>query len=346
MGDLDELAARVGPLFTAAQAGDQRIAARTLSSRPGVRRLAPGLYVVAAAWDARRPDEQQRLLARWAQERRPSGVVSHHTAAAVHGLPLPPSGAGHVCLTVTRGRTVSSPVPVRLEPGRLAPERTTTIDGLVVTTPARTVADCLRTMPLPDGVAIADAALARGLVTYPELERERHDQRRWPGVGRVDLGLWLSDPARESWLESASFVTLWRHGVPLPEHQTVVFDETGRFVARVDGLWREAGVVGEVDGVEKYLGGPQEPASVEVAQRELLKEERRQRALEALGLTVVRWGISVRHDERERRVRDAMLSARPELVIATYESHPRSRHDWRATVVQPPLERRNRRRPT
>lgn len=345
MDDLDALALDVGPVFTPAQAGDRGIAPRTLSIRSGVRRLAPGLYVVLSAWDLCRPDERQRHLARWAQAQRPYGVVSHHTAAAIHGLPLPPSGLDHVCLTVARGRTVSTTIPVRLEPGRLDAQRTMEVSGLVVTTPARTVADCFRTLTLPDAVAIADAALARGLVTYPQLERERHDQRRWPGVGRVDLGMWLSDPTRESWLESASFVTLWRHGVPLPEHQTVVRDATGRFVARVDGLWRDDGVVGEVDGVEKYLGGPYEPASVEVAERELRREGLRQDALEALGLVVVRWGIAVPHVERCRRVREAMACATPRLVTATYEMHPRSRHAWRGTVVQPPLERRNRRRP-
>ena len=71
-----------------------------------------------------------------------------------------------------------------------------------------------------------------------------------------------------------------------------VYDARGRFVARVDGIWRERGTVAEADGAGKYLGeltldGPSGAAAARLVLAEKIREDR----LRGTGLEVVRWGF-------------------------------------------------------
>ena len=88
---------------------------------------------------------------------------------------------------------------------------------------------------------------------------------------------------------------LWQLGVPLPECQVSVYDARGRFVGRVDGIWRERGTVAEADGAGKYLGeltldGPSGAAAARLVLAEKIREDR----LRGTGLEVVRWGFQDR----------------------------------------------------
>ncbi len=86
----------------------------------------------------------------------------------------------------------------------------------------------------------------------------------------------LVDGRRESAAESLSFGHMALAGLPLPDVQVLLADEEGELY--VDFLWREAGLVGEVDGNLKYT-----------TPDALVAERRRQRRVEACGLRVVRW---------------------------------------------------------
>jgi len=162
-----------------------------------------------------------------------------------------------------------------------------------VTSVARTVIDCLRELPLPDAVAIADAALRRGLIVEAELSAVRQEQRGWPFITAADTGLRLLDPLRETWFESWSFIRLWQLGVDLPESQVSVHDHRGRFLGRVDGLWRDDATVAEADGLGKYLGqfDPDGP-SAEAAARTVVAEKAREDRMRDCGLEVVRWDLA------------------------------------------------------
>jgi hypothetical protein len=165
--------------------------------------------------------------------------------------------------------------------------------GIHLTTPGRTVADCLRQLHLADGVAVADAALRQGLVSLGGLAALRREQRRWQGVTRTDAALPLLDPRRENWLESASAAVLGEWGLPLAVPQVEVLDERGDFLGRVDAYWEEAGVVGEADGRGKYLeddNGSSLPARA-VAER-LVASAARESRLRDIGLEVIRWDPS------------------------------------------------------
>ncbi len=247
------------------------------------------------------------------------GVASHLSAAVVFDLRLPLTGAGPVTLTspdlddCTRHserfvRQVAS------LPDRDCTERTVTCCGdswrVRVTAPARTVADNLRHLDLPDAVALGDGALRSGTTTYEAVAEVLRRQERWPYADHGRLALPLLDPRRETWLESYSFARLHRLGVPMPEPQVTIRDEQGRFVARVDGLLEEWGVVLECDGREKYFiddlpttGASALGPTIEDAQRVMARkvesEKRREDLLRDLGAEVVRWGTAEVHRSPE-----------------------------------------------
>jgi hypothetical protein len=180
------------------------------------------------------------------------------------------------------------------------------VRGLAVTSPARTLADCLRLLPAEDAVPLVDAALRRGASTRAEVEAVLARQYTWPFAGVAAASLALVDPRRESALESRSAVVMHRHAIPAPEPQVRILDTRGRQVARVDFAWLRWGVVGEADGRVKYSGD---------AARAIEEEKDRQARLEALGLVVVRWGARHLHGdlpELVRRLRAALAAGDPE----------------------------------
>ena len=189
-------------------------------------------------------------------------------------------------------RTATPRTLLRLEPAGLPRADVDACEGLAVTTVARTVIDCLRELPLPDAVAIGDAALRAGWVAPQSLERMRAGQRGWPYITNADRALPMLDGRRENWFESWSFTRLWQLGIEPPEPQVAVYDRHGRFLGRVDGLWLEDGVVAEADGSGKYLGEfDPDGASGQAAARVVLAEKVREDRIRDCGLEFVRWGV-------------------------------------------------------
>ena len=263
--------------------------------------LVRGAWCRQEVWDAADLVMRTRLVA-VAHHRRCSGsVISHLSAAAMHGLPMPlaprrpvdphPPTPAWLTLPLGAGASPRRPGPLTVEVAALAPADVERVGPSVwgapiaVTTTARTVVDCLRTLPSHDAVAIADAAARRG-TTRTALEGALGRQARWPGGPHARGLLGLVDPRRGSWLESVSAVVLHEPGFPPGEPQVEVRTPDGRFVARVDVLWRDLGVVGEADGWAEYTA---DDPSLRGAQRALRAEKQREDALRDLGLEVVRW---------------------------------------------------------
>lgn len=92
------------------------------------------------------------------------GVVSHASAARLHGLALPTAPAV-VDVTVPPGARPRPVDGVRLHWSRLGPGDTV---GRV-TTVLRTVLDCAVVLPFEEAVAVADSALGERLLTASEL---------------------------------------------------------------------------------------------------------------------------------------------------------------------------------
>jgi hypothetical protein len=216
-------------------------------------------------------------------------VLSHLTAALAYGWAAPldvdptpwatrlPGGGAH---TRRRCGYVRQVAPL---PAYQVFER----EGVTLTAPARTVADCLRHYPAETSVPIADSALAQG-VDPREVQRILQQQSGWPYAARGAASARLLDGRREGWLESRSVVTIHRLGLPLPTPQVSVFDERGRFVGRVDLLWESLGVVGEPDGWAKYTLSDGQLTSLD----RLRAEKQREDGLRSLGYEVVRWATA------------------------------------------------------
>jgi predicted transcriptional regulator of viral defense system len=109
-------------------------------------------------------------------------VLSHVSAAAVHGLRVP--AAAPVVVHITR------PPPAKSRRGRsiwvhrgiLEPDEVDVVDDLVVTSPVRTVIDCARTMAMSDGQALVRDAVDAGLVTGTALHDGLRRRPRAPGA--------------------------------------------------------------------------------------------------------------------------------------------------------------------
>ncbi len=255
------------------------------------RRLVQGAFCQASQWERSAPHERHLLLARAVLLTRgepDAHALSHVSAAVLHGLPVSHQLLDTVWTTTPAGlgrSTRYSPL-LRREVAPLPARQVTAVAGLPVTTLARTLADCLRHLDLLESVPMADAALYAQTsrldgLSLNQVARVLDEQASWPYAHSARRALPLVDGRRESVLESRSALTMAAHGLPAPQPQARIVDASGRFVARVDFLWKDRGVVGEADGAGKYR--TDDPARV------IQEEKDRQARLEALGLVVVRW---------------------------------------------------------
>lgn len=273
------------------------------------RPLRRAVYIDESRYAVLNPSEQHlTAVVATLMARTDGAVASHLSAAAAYGWSLPLAGTGPV--TITDGN-LDAPtrrlkeLTVQVASLPAADDGTVSI-GVIgtrwevrATSRARTVADNLRHLANPDGVALADSALRQGRVSYDQVAAVLRRQACWPYAERARRALPLVDPRRESWLESFSFVRLHQMGLAMPEPQVSLFDARGTFVARVDGWLEDEALALEADGQAKYFLN-EEPMSADVelaadelldlARRRLLKEKERRDRIVDLGAELVRWG--------------------------------------------------------
>ena len=227
-------------------------ALRRAAGRGELVRVAPGTYVSAPAWVAASPEERHAVVVRATVARTTSDiVVSHRSALAVHGFPLasPMPSRVHV-VDRARSATKTTGLMVR-HSAALADHEITELGGLRVVSPVRAASDVSRLESLRSSVMALDHGLRLGAFDHSAL---RAAVERAPRVGRrrALIALDLADALAESPGESLSRVVMVEIGVPLPELQREFWDRWG-LIGRVDFWWPELGVVGEFDGLTKYL---------------------------------------------------------------------------------------------
>ncbi|MFC8922460.1 hypothetical protein [Cellulosimicrobium sp. NPDC057127] len=282
-------------------------------------RLRRGAYLFGGAPTGARPSPcHARAAARARIEAVSRQLEGAHwfcgpSAALLWGLPLwaLPRGV-HVVQRNVPGRGAGADV-VRHR-SVIAPHDLATRDGLPVTTLARTVVDCARSLPARDGLVVVDAALRRG-VSHDELRR-RAASSRGRGVVRARAVIDVADGGSESPGESATRYALLRQGLPAPRTQVPVVTRLGRF--RADMGWAEWRLLVEFDGFVKYgelAGG--DPARV------LFEEKRRQEAMEEEGWRVVRVTRADLRQEEELAAR-----VRRRLPSGAVVPHPRRTELW------------------
>lgn len=223
----------------------------------------------------------------------PRTVLSHTSAAVLHGLPVPDDILFRV--TATRFRTTrgggNSRKKLRIFAAALAPEDIVEIGSLPVTSLSRTAADLARVLDQSDAVVLLDAALhdPRG----GELSGMREQIADHIGIGRSRNNtfaaiqrLGLADGRADSPLETRIRLVFHRNGIDKPVLQWQIYDESGTFVARTDFAWPELGVVGEADGLVKYL---KHLRPGETPADAVVREKQREDRIRKRGLLVGRW---------------------------------------------------------
>ncbi|MFD7841896.1 hypothetical protein ACFV4K_03000 [Nocardia sp. NPDC059764] len=254
-----------------------------------------------------RREQHRQLIGALLPEMAAGSVVSHQSAAVLYGTTLWRTPLDRVCVTRNRkggGRTRpfakvhGSPV-----------DRAVEVDGLPVTTPARTVVDLALTLPFEAAVVAGDALAGRFGLTTAELGEEIAKAKGRYGIGQAKAVIALLDGRSQSIGESLSRTMIEQHALPLPSSQGNVLTPDGRFVARVDFYYESAGVLCEFDGPTEY-GRLLRPGQDFAAT--IHRERIRETHLRALGFEVVRWTWDdLIRDRAARRLRAALSRSRP-----------------------------------
>ena len=184
-----------------------------------------------------------RAKALWLRSRR-RGVLAGFSASALHGSKwIDPSRPAEIIHT-NRRRAGG----VRVCEERIEPDEIAVVDGMRVTTPARTALDLARRHPTDTAVAAVDALVQATELKMVDVEQlvDRYRGRRGMKAARIALGLvdGGAQSPKETWLR----LLLVRAGFPQPQTQIVVHNEWGWPDAYLDMGWEDIKVAAEYDG--------------------------------------------------------------------------------------------------
>lgn len=204
---------------------------------------------------------------------------SHTTAARIHGMPLPKrlerDARIHVASPTGRSRMVRSGVV-----GHRLKSATTTVDGLVVETPADTFVHLAALLTVDELVIVGDWLVNPRRSDPLDVGDLRDTLRRYEGargVAKARRALGMVRVGAESPRETTTRLLILRAGLPAPVLQHEVFDGAGTFVARLDLSWPRLRLAVEYDGEEHFTSHARGERDVH-----------RIRALERLGWTIIR----------------------------------------------------------
>jgi len=256
-------------------------------------RVRNGVFVAGSQWPSTATD-QHLLRARAEQVAHPGAVISHGSAALLHGLPHPGRGAwdaAPVSLTTDGGpRPILAGVAYHhgaLPAGQVVRDAA----GYRVTSVSRTAIDLARDLDLPEALMLLDAAARLACQQFLSRPR-RADYRNVRMVtaarklldeaaltvrcARLEAAIALVEPCRESPIESLAAGHFHLAGLPCPLFQEPVRTRLGVFFP--DCYWPEHRLIGEADGAVKYADADA-----------YVKEKEREQAFRDVGFRVVRW---------------------------------------------------------
>ena len=284
-------------------------------------RLRKGIYIGAS--DLAAADDRERHLIDCVAvllSLGPGPVLSHGSAARLHGLILPWRLPAEVRVTADdqwrRGRGY------RVAQARMSADEVEPWLQFSATSVPRTVVDCAREWSLTDGVIAIDAALQKRKTTRSALVRAVLGGTHRNGIAQAARALGLADGRAESPLETRGRLAMLASGLPRPQLQVEIHGPAG-FIGRVDGWYEEAAVAVEFDGQIKYT----DPQYVSSPAEALWKEKRREDELRALGIRFVR----VAHEDLGPPW-PAVAARIGGLVAASYVGPRR----WRAVPTEEP----------
>ncbi|HKH53846.1 MAG TPA: type IV toxin-antitoxin system AbiEi family antitoxin domain-containing protein [Propionibacteriaceae bacterium] len=234
-------------------------------------------------WDAE--DRHRLLIAATAPQLASGAVISHASAAVLHGLPTWPEALNRVHVSRSRNYGGKTRTVVAVHCAPFLPTEVIEIDGIPTTTLARTVVDLARSRPFEEAVAAGDRALTLRLAPATLISVMRR-MERWPNIRQARRVVAFLDARSESAGESVSRVRIADEGLPAPQLQRQITNAYGRAIGRVDFCWDAQRTIGEFDGKIKY-GRLLEPG--QTSQDVIFAEKLREDELRDNGWQVVRW---------------------------------------------------------
>jgi hypothetical protein len=206
-------------------------------------------------------------------------VVSHVSAAVLHGLPLWRVHLGQAHVTRSPPAKGHRGTQLHAHTALLEAAEVVQLGDWAVTSVARTIVDLGRTLPFEQALLAADHALHRGLVSAEELAAQMDRCRRLPGALAASRVVSFADRRSESLGESRSRIMIHRAGLPTPELQLEILGDKGVLLSQANFGFRKQRVIGQYGGKPTPAGG-QDPGDLRADDTAGLK---------AAGWSVVRW---------------------------------------------------------
>jgi very-short-patch-repair endonuclease len=275
--DLAHLASGQHGLLTRSQLRELGLSSRAIDHRLEHGRLSavhPEVYLVGGS--AR--NKSQELLAAVLSMGR-GAALSHLSAAGLWGMLSVPS---LIHVVTPRPRWKDKPFIVHRSTD-LGPRYVVEVDGIPVTTPARTVVDLGAVVGRRTVGLALDTAIRKNLTSLPEvggmIDRVARKGRRGVGHARTVLEerlLWQNET--ESVLEDLFRQVVSDAGLPSPTPQVRIRNPIGQVVARVDFAYPTHRLAIELDGF-RYHSDPDA----------FVKDRARQNAVLSAGYRVLRY---------------------------------------------------------
>lgn len=223
-----------------------------------VRKRHEALDLVEAAW-----------------RRLPQGAVfSGLTAAWLHGLDVDPADPIEFTVPKSIGVTTRSGMAVRRS--ALTANEVVLRHGLPTTTMVRTLLDISCRQPLVEAVVITDMALHARVITSDALVESLGTYEGTWGVKSLRKVVWHAEPATESPMETRMRMVIVLGGLPRPQAQVEIYDDTGEFLGRPDLFYPAERLGLEYDG--------------SIHHGSLAEDNRRQNRLLNAGVRLLRFG--------------------------------------------------------
>jgi hypothetical protein len=184
-----------------------------------------------------------RARAAWLWSRR-RGVIAGFSAAGLHGSEWI-DAARPVDIIHDNRHALPG---LQIWGDRLESDEFELIDGVAVTTPARTALDLACWYPSTTAVAAIDALMRATDVKMADAELLAGRYRGRRGLERARVSLDLVDAGAQSPKETWLRLVLVQAGLPRPQTQISVVDEMGGVIAYLDMGWEDVKVAVEYDG--------------------------------------------------------------------------------------------------
>lgn len=273
-------------------------------------RIRYGAYVRTEIWDTCSPEDRHRLLSRAVLARAHDETALTHASSVIEQQ-IPTWGLSLDVVHTTRekpdraGRRQRDWIPHR---GLLAPDDLTVVNGVLVTKAPRAAFEVTTIAGVEASLVVVNRMLHSGAMTLAEFAAQVEEHQHWPGSLTADLVVRLADGRLESVGEDRFSYVAYRQGLPRPEPQYEVRDESGLLVGRVDFAWPERGVFLEFDGKVKYQTHRREGESLDDF---LMREKKREETICLLtGWVCIRitWGDLARPELLATRIRKVMAA--------------------------------------